>query len=57
MAGAAVLTGTLHIPTCADGEWLKQLTAEQLITFKGKHGFPVFFQIWGVIKTAQPCKL
>ncbi|WP_372922842.1 terminase gpA endonuclease subunit, partial [Roseovarius sp.] len=27
------------LPTWADGEWLKQLTAEQLVTVKGKRGF------------------
>jgi phage terminase large subunit GpA-like protein len=29
----------VHLPTWADGEWLKQLTAEQLVTVKGKRGF------------------
>jgi phage terminase large subunit GpA-like protein len=31
--------GTIHLPDWADGEWLKQLTAEQLVTVKGKRGF------------------
>ncbi|MEI4235506.1 terminase gpA endonuclease subunit, partial [Roseovarius sp. D22-M7] len=38
-AGAAFPAGTVHLPTWADGEWLKQLTAEQLVTVKGKRGF------------------
>jgi phage terminase large subunit GpA-like protein len=38
-AGAAFPAGTVHLPTWADGEWLKQLTAEQLITVKSKRGF------------------
>ena len=37
--GAAFPAGTVHLPTWADGEWLKQLTAEQLITVKSKRGF------------------
>ena len=31
--------GSVHLPSWADGEWLKQLTAEQLITVKSKRGF------------------
>ena len=31
-AGASFPAGTVHLPSWADGEWLKQLTAEQLIT-------------------------
>jgi phage terminase large subunit GpA-like protein len=27
------------LPSWADAEWLKQLTAEQLVTVKGKRGF------------------
>lgn len=38
-AGAAFPAGTVHLPNWADGEWLKQLTAEQLITVKSKRGF------------------
>ena len=38
-AGASFPAGTVHLPVWADGEWLKQLTAEQLITVKSKRGF------------------
>jgi phage terminase large subunit GpA-like protein len=38
-AGALCPPGTIHLPDWADGEWLKQLTAEQLVTVKGKRGF------------------
>ena len=38
-AGALCPPGTVHVPDWADGEWLKQLTAEQLVTVKGKRGF------------------
>ena len=38
-AGASFPAGTVHLPNWADGEWLKQLTAEQLITVKSKRGF------------------
>ena len=38
-AGASFPAGTVHLPTWADGEWLKQLTAEQMITVKSKRGF------------------
>jgi phage terminase large subunit GpA-like protein len=31
--------GTVHLPGWADGEWLKQLTAEQLVTVKTRCGF------------------
>ena len=29
----------LHLPGWVDAEWLKQLTAEQLVTVKNKRGF------------------
>ena len=29
----------MHLPNWADGEWLKQLTAEQLVTVKTRRGF------------------
>jgi phage terminase large subunit GpA-like protein len=29
----------VHLPDWADGEWLKQLTAEQLVTVKTRRGF------------------
>ncbi len=38
-AGALCPPGTIHLPDWADGEWLKQLTAEQLITVKTRRGF------------------
>ena len=38
-AGAACPPGSIHLPDWADGEWLKQLTAEQLITVKTRRGF------------------
>jgi len=38
-AGARCPPGTVHLPDWADAEWLKQLTAEQLVTIKGKRGF------------------
>jgi len=38
-AGAPFPPGTVHLPDWADSEWLKQLTAEQLVTVKGKRGF------------------
>lgn len=38
-AGASFPAGTVHLPSWADGEWLKQLTAEQLITVKSRRGF------------------
>jgi len=37
--GARCPPGTVHLPDWADAEWLKQLTAEQLVTIKGKRGF------------------
>ena len=37
-AGAPFPPGTVHLPSWADSEWLKQLTAEQLVTVKGKRG-------------------
>ena len=38
-AGALCPPGTIHLPDWADGEWLKQLTAEQLVTVRTKRGF------------------
>jgi phage terminase large subunit GpA-like protein len=38
-AGAAFPPGTIHLPDWADGEWLKQLTAEQLVTVRNRRGF------------------
>jgi phage terminase large subunit GpA-like protein len=38
-AGAQCPPGTIHLPDWADGEWLKQLTAEQLVTVRTKRGF------------------
>jgi phage terminase large subunit GpA-like protein len=38
-AGAPFPAGTVHLPAWADGEWLKQLTAEQLVTVRTKRGF------------------
>lgn len=38
-AGASFPAGTVHLPGWADSEWLKQLTAEQLVTVKTKRGF------------------
>ncbi|WP_172972179.1 terminase gpA endonuclease subunit, partial [Roseibium aquae] len=38
-AGASFPAGTVHLPSWSDSEWLKQLTAEQLVTVKGKRGF------------------
>ena len=38
-AGASFPAGTVHLPSWADAEWLKQLTAEQLITVKSRRGF------------------
>jgi phage terminase large subunit GpA-like protein len=37
--GAAFPPGTVHLPDWVDDEWLKQLTAEQLVTVKTKRGF------------------
>ena len=37
--GAEFAAGTVHLPSWADSEWLKQLTAEQLVTVKNKRGF------------------
>ena len=37
--GASFPPGTVHLPSWTDSEWLKQLTAEQLVTVKGKRGF------------------
>ena len=38
-AGASFPAGTVHLPNWADGDWLKQLTAEQLVTVKTRRGF------------------
>jgi phage terminase large subunit GpA-like protein len=38
-AGTAYPPGTIHLPEWADGEWLKQLTAEQLVTVRNRRGF------------------
>ena len=38
-AGHPCPPGTIHLPNWADGEWLKQFTAEQLITVRTKRGF------------------
>ena len=38
-AGALCPPGSVHLPDWADGEWLKQLTAEQLVTVRTKRGF------------------
>jgi phage terminase large subunit GpA-like protein len=38
-SGASFPAGTVHLPNWADGEWLKQLTAEQLVTVKTRRGF------------------
>ena len=37
--GAVFPAGTIHLPDWADSEWLKQLTAEQLVTVRTKRGF------------------
>ena len=38
-AGAPFPPGTVHLPSWSDSEWLKQLTAEQLVTVKTRRGF------------------
>ena len=38
-AGTSCPPGTIHLPEWAEGEWLKQLTAEQLTTVKTRRGF------------------
>ena len=38
-AGAPFPPGTVHLPFWADSEWLKQLTAEQLVTVRTRRGF------------------
>jgi phage terminase large subunit GpA-like protein len=38
-AGAASPAGFVHLPRGAEAEWVKQLTAEQLVTVKTKRGF------------------
>jgi phage terminase large subunit GpA-like protein len=37
--GESFPPGFLHLPGWVDAEWLKQLTAEQLVTVKNKRGF------------------
>ena len=37
--GATFPAGFVHLPGWVDAEWLKQLTAEQLVTVKNKRGF------------------
>jgi phage terminase large subunit GpA-like protein len=38
-AGEDHAPGFIHLPGWVDAEWLKQLTAEQLVTVKTKRGF------------------
>ena len=38
-AGAGFPPGTIHLPGWTDSEWLKQLTAEQLVTVRTRRGF------------------
>jgi phage terminase large subunit GpA-like protein len=38
-AGVPCPPGTIHLPDWADGEWLKQLVAEQLVTVRNRRGF------------------
>ena len=37
--GAAFPPGTVHLPGWADSEWIRQLTAEQLVTVRNRRGF------------------
>ena len=37
--GALFPPGTVHLPEGIDSEWIRQLTAEQLVTVKTKRGF------------------
>ena len=37
--GQAFPAGTIHLPTWIDSEWIKQLTAEQLVTKRDRRGF------------------
>ena len=39
-AGGAWPSGFVHIPRGITSEWVRQLTAEQLVTIKTRHGFP-----------------
>ena len=39
-AGTTHPPGYVHLPRGAEAEWLKQLTAEQLVTVKTRRGFP-----------------
>ena len=39
VGGERFSPGFLHLPGWVDAEWLKQLTAEQLVTVKNKRGF------------------
>ena len=59
-AGAAFAPGTVHLPGWADTEWIKQLTAEQLVTVRNRHDTaPVpshqttKLRAWS---TARPCQ-
>ena len=37
--GVCDAAGTMHLPSWADTEWLKQLVAEQMVTVRNKRGF------------------
>ena len=37
--GVCDAPGTVHLPSWADTEWLKQLVAEQMVTMRNKRGF------------------
>jgi len=37
--GVCDAAGTIHLPSWADTEWLKQLVAEQMVTVRNKRGF------------------
>jgi phage terminase large subunit GpA-like protein len=37
--GVCDAPGTMHLPSWADTEWLKQLVAEQMVTVRNKRGF------------------
>ena len=37
--GTAFPPGTVHLPGWADTEWIRQLTAEQLVTVRNRRGF------------------
>jgi len=38
-AGAGFPPGTIHLPDWIESEWLRQLTAEQLVTVRNRRGF------------------